>query len=52
MCHHRDFSAEWTRADDEEESEAEPEPTADVDFEEAEDVEILTDGGDEDESAE
>ncbi|MEZ3143707.1 hypothetical protein [Halobaculum sp. MBLA0143] len=43
MCHHRDFRTERTRADDEAE---EPEPTADPDHEPADDVEILTDGGD------
>ncbi len=47
MCHHREFRTEWERATDDEEPE--DEVTPDVDYDEAEDVEILTDGGDGDE---
>lgn len=46
MCHHRDFRTEWDRATEEEE-ESEADPTPDIDYEDADDVEILTDGGDE-----
>lgn len=45
MCHHRDFHTEWDRASEDEE-ESEPDPTPDIDYEDADDVEILTDGGD------
>ena len=49
MCHHRDYRTEWDRADDEP---AETDATADPDYEAADDVEILTDGGDGDDDAE
>lgn len=50
MCHHNEFRTSWERTDDEEkESTAEPEePAVEPGFDEAENVEILTDGGDND----
>lgn len=45
MCHHRDFRTEWDSAS-EDEDESEADPTPDIDYEDADDVEILTDGGD------
>jgi hypothetical protein len=54
MCHHRDYRTEWDRADDEEpaETDATADPDPDPDYEAADDVEILTDGGDGDDDAE
>ena len=48
MCHHNEFHTSWERTDDEEkESTAGPEePAVEPAFDEAETVEILTDGGD------